>query len=78
MALQGSKRVEGVCLGDKDKLQLHLLILLVEHFSRYSCFINRSLPCKIYFPNGFHIYHSPNHWANEGTVKLFYESSFHM
>ena len=39
MTLHGSKRVDELVLVIKDELPLHLLILLVEYFSRYSCFI---------------------------------------
>ena len=28
---------------------------------------------KFTFPAGYHVSHTPNHWANEITVKAFYE-----
>ena len=67
MALEGSRRVEVAGLGDKRQLELDLLTPLVDHFFPCSCFIR----VKHTFPDGFHVHHTPNYWANEETVKLF-------
>ena len=76
MAPQGSKRVEVAGLGDKRQLTATFADTLSGAFLPmqllYQGKTDRSHP-KFTFPDGFHIYHSPNHWANEGTVSLFYQ-----
>ena len=73
MALQASKRVEGAGLGDKRQITTTLADTLKGAFILMQLiYQGKTDHCKFTFPNGFHIYHSTNHWANEETVKLFY------
>ena len=76
MAPEGSRGVEVAGLGDKRQITatfadtlsgafLPMQLLYQGKTDRYHA--------KFTFPDGFHIHHTPNHWANEETVKLFYE-----
>ena len=70
MAEQGSRRVEAVGLGDKRQITVTLADCLDGSFLPmqilYQGKTDRSHP-KFTFPDGFDIFHSPNHWANEET-----------
>ena len=76
MAVEGSKRVEMVGLGDKRQITATFVGSLDGKFLPmqilYQGKTDRSHP-KYAFPDGFDIYHTPNHWANEETCIRFFE-----
>ncbi len=76
MAAQGSRRVEVVGLGDKRQITATFAASLDGTFLPmqilYQGKTGRSHP-KYAFPDGFDIFHTPNHWANEETCLRFFE-----
>ena len=70
MAAEGSRRVEVAGLGDKRQITATFAASLDGTFLPmqilYQGKTGRSHP-KYSFPDGFGIYHTPNHWANEET-----------
>lgn len=76
MAPEGSKRVEVAGIGDKRQITATFAgTLSGEFLPMQLLYQGKTDRCqaKYDFPGSFHIYHSPNHWANEETVRLFYE-----
>ena len=76
MAPEGSRRVEIAGLGDKRQITATFVITLSGAFLPMQLLYQGktdSCRAKFTFSDGFHIHHSPNHWANEETVELFYE-----
>lgn len=75
MAAGGSKRVEVAGLGDKRQITATFAASLDGTFLPmqvlYQGKTDRSHP-KFVFPDGFDIFHSPNHWANEETCLRFF------
>ena len=77
LAPEGGRRVEVAGLGDKRQITATFADTLSGAFlAMQLLYQGKTDRChdKFAFPDGFHIYHSPNHWANEETVKLFYEN----
>ena len=76
MAPEGSKRVEVTGLDDKRQITATFAAALdgtmLPMQLLYQGKTDRCHP-KFTFPAGFHVSHTPNHWANEITVKAFYE-----
>ena len=66
MTPEGSETVEIAGLGDKRQI--------TATFAG-SLYLGKTDLChaKHTFPDGIHVHHTPNHWANEETVRLFYE-----
>ena len=77
MAAEGSRRVEVIGLGDKRQVTATFAATLDGTFLPmqilYQGKTNRSHP-KYTFPEGFDIFHTPNHWANEETCLWFFEN----
>ena len=70
MAPEETRRVEVASLGHKRKITATFAdtpMQLLYQRKTHRCH------AKFTFPDGFHIHHMPNHWANEATVHLFYE-----
>ena len=77
MAPEGSKRVEVAGLGDKRQVTATFADTLSGEFLPMQLLyqgLTQRCHAKFNFPDGFHIHHSRNHWANEDTVKLFYQN----
>ena len=76
MAASGSKRVEVAGLGDKRKITATFGASLDGTFLPmhvlYQGKTDRSHP-KFVFPDGFDVFHTPNHCANEDTCLQFFE-----
>ena len=76
MAAEGSRRVEVAGLGDKRQITATFAASLDGTFLPmqllYQGKTQRSHP-KFTFPDGFDIFHTPNHWANEETCLRFFE-----
>ena len=76
MAPHGSRRVEVIGLGDKRQITATFAASLDGTFLPmqilYQGKTDRSHP-KYAFPDGFDIYHTPNHWANEETCLRFFQ-----
>ena len=76
MAAEGSRRVEVAGLGDKQQVTVTFAASLDGTFLLmqilYKGKTNRAYP-KYVFPDGFDIYHTRNHWANEETCFHFLE-----
>ena len=74
MAAEGSKRVEVVGIGNKRQITATFSCSLDGTFLPmqilYQGKTDRSHP-KYAFPDGFDIFHTPNHWANEQTFQRF-------
>ena len=77
MAAEASRRVEVIGLGDKRQVTATFAATLDGTFLPmqilYQGKTNRSHP-KYTFPEGFDIFHTPNHWANEETCLRFFEN----
>lgn len=77
LAARGSRRVELAGLGDKRQITATFAASLDGTFLPmqilYQGKTNRSHP-KNAFPDGFDIFHTPNHWANEKTCLRFFEN----
>ena len=77
MAAEGSRRVEVVALGDKQQVTATFAACLDGTFLPmqvlYQGKTARSHP-KYAFPDGFDIFHTPNHWANEETCLRFFKN----
>lgn len=77
MAAEGSRRVEVAGLGDKRQITATFAASLDGTFLPmqilYQGKTNHSYP-KYAFPDGFDIYHTPNHWANEETCLRFFDN----
>ena len=76
MAPEGSRTLEVAGLGDKRQITATFAGALSGEFLPMQLLYQGKTDCchaKFTFPDGFHIYHSPNHSANEETVKLFLE-----
>ena len=77
MALEGSRRVEVTgLLADKRQISATFAVTLSGAFLPMQLlYQGKTNHChsKFAFPEGFHIHHTPNHWANEETVRLFTE-----
>ena len=77
MAAEGSRRVEVIGLSDKRQVTATFAATLDGTFLPmqilYQGKTNRSHP-KYTFPEGFDIFHTPNHWANEETCLRFFEN----
>ena len=76
MAAQGSRRVEVAGLGDKRQITATFAASLDGTFLPmqllYQGKTNRSHP-RHSFPDGFDVFYTPNHWANEETCHRFME-----
>ena len=72
MAPEGSRRVEVAGLGDKRQITATFAGTLSGEFLPMQL-LYQPLSCQLTFPRAFHIHHTANHWANEDTVKLFFE-----
>lgn len=76
MAASGSKRVEVAGLNDKRQITATFGASLDGTFLPmqvlYQGKTDRSYP-KFVFPDGFDIFHTPNHWVNEVTCLGFFE-----
>ena len=76
LAAEGSRRVEIVGLGDKRQVTATFAASLDGKFLPmqilYQGKTAHSHP-KYAFPEGFDIFHTPNHWANEQTCLRFFE-----
>ena len=71
MAPIGSKRVEITGLGDKRQITCTFAGSLDGYFLPMQIlYQGKTTRCHphITFPEGFDIYHTPNHWANEETA----------
>lgn len=78
IAPEGSKRVEVAGLGDRRQITATFADTLRGAFLLIQLLYQGKTDCchaKFPFPDGFHIYRSPNYWASEETVKLFYHCS---
>ena len=77
MALEGSRRVEVTGpLADKRQISATFAVTLSGAFLPMQLlYQGKTNHChsNFAFPEGFHIHHTPNHWANEETVWLFTE-----
>lgn len=77
MAAAGSRRVEVIGLGDKRQITATFAAALDGTFLPmqilYQGKTDRSHP-NYAFPDGFDIFHTPNHWANEETCLRFFEN----
>ena len=72
MAPEGSERVEIAALGDKQQITATFVDTLSRFIPTQLLYQGKTDCChaKFAFPSGFHISHSPNHWAKEETVRL--------
>ena len=73
MAPEGSRRVEIAGLEDKRQITAAFAGTLSEEFLPMQLlYLGKTHHChpNFTFPDGFHIHHSPNHRANEDSVKL--------
>ena len=79
MASEGSKRVEVAGLGNKRQITATFAASVDGTFLPmqilYQGKTNRPHP-KYTFPDGFDVFHTPNHWANEETCLHFFEKLF--
>ena len=77
LAAAGSRRVEVIGLGDKRQITATFAAALDGTFLPmqilYQGKTDRSHP-NYAFPDGFDIFHTPNHWANEETCLRFFEN----
>ena len=77
MAAEGSRWVEVIGLSDKRQITATFAAALDGAFLPmqilYQGKTDRSHP-KYTFPDGFDIFHTPNHWANEETCLRFFEN----
>ena len=71
MAVQGSKQVDVVGLEDKREITVVLCCTLSgDLLPPQVLYTGKTSLChpNISFPDGWHIWHSPNHWSNEQTM----------
>jgi prolyl oligopeptidase PreP (S9A serine peptidase family) len=77
MAAEGSRQVEVTGLGDKRQITATFAAALDGTFLPmqilYQEKTDHSHP-KYTFPDGFDIFHTPNHWANKETCLCFFEN----
>lgn len=72
MAKVGSKKVEVAALNNKRQVTSALAVTMSPPQIIYQGKTERCHPAYT-FPEGFDIYHAPNHWANgETTVRYMY------
>ena len=72
MAPSGSRRVEIVGMGDKRQITAVFAGSLSGHFlPPQLIYTGKTAAChaRVTFPADWHITHTPNHWANESTMR---------
>ena len=69
MAPSGSRRVEIVGMGDKR--QITAVSLSGHSLPPQLIYTGKTAAChaQVTFPADWHITHTPNHWANESTMR---------
>ena len=72
MSKKGAKRVDLAGLGDKRQITATFAATLSFQFLPMQLLYTRCHP-KQAFPNGFGVFHTPNHWANAETRERFME-----
>ena len=76
MAQQGSRRIEVVGIGEKRQITATFAAAMDGTFLPMQVlYQGKTTRChpKYAFPDGFDIFHTPNHWANEETCIRFFE-----